>query len=162
MTNKRRSSLPNPRLQLKMILLFICTGLVGLIAQYVFTLYAVFELESVYPEHRDYSVMVTDIMLRQLLVSACFMVPLTLSAGIVVTHRVAGPVYRFTKHMLGIARGENPEPCKIRNGDEFNELCDAINRAVSRLRESDPTDDAPSEVDKEESNQDMATVSADA
>ncbi len=133
--HKRRSSLPNPRLQLKMILLFICTGLVGLIAQYVFTLYAVFDLEAMYPDNRDYSVMVTDIMWHQMLVSACFMVPLTLSAGIVVTHRVAGPTYRFTKYLRELTSEGFSRPCSIRDGDEFGELCEAINTAVASLRQ---------------------------
>ncbi|MEM7262126.1 MAG: hypothetical protein AAF488_09055 [Planctomycetota bacterium] len=134
MAHKRRSSLPNARLQLKMILLFVCTGLVGLIAQYVFTLYSIFDLEALYPEHQEYSALITDSMLRQMLISACFMIPLTISAGIVVTHRVAGPAYRFVQYMRGISKGEYTGPCTIREGDEFNDLCVAINGAVDRLR----------------------------
>lgn len=64
--------------------------------------------------------------------------PVTIVAGVLITHRWAGPVYRFEQYLAAIARGEDPGPCKIRKGDEMQELCARINEAVAALRKPAP------------------------
>ena len=72
------------------------------------------------------------------------LVPLMAIVGILATHRIAGPVYRFEKHLELLARGEKPGPCIIRKGDELQELCQWINRAAERWTSAD---DASSQED---------------
>jgi signal transduction histidine kinase len=62
------------------------------------------------------------------------LLPTMLVVGILVTHRIAGPVYRFEQYLGALARGENPGPCHIRRGDELQELCQQINAAFETLR----------------------------
>ena len=57
-----------------------------------------------------------------------------IAVGILVTFRVAGPVYRFEQHLGSLARGEDPGTCRIRKGDELQDLCASINAAVETLR----------------------------
>ena len=80
-----------------------------------------------------------------LVLSFAILLPLTLSIGILVTFRVAGPVFRFEQHLGQIARGEAVGPCRIRKGDEFQELCIVINEAVDHLSESRDVDSPESE-----------------
>lgn len=61
------------------------------------------------------------------------LLPFLVSVGLVVTHRIAGPIYRFQEHLKAIAEGRAPGPCKIRRQDEFQELCRRINEAVDAL-----------------------------
>lgn len=74
------------------------------------------------------------ILFGNLALTLAVLLPLMLVVGVLVTHRIAGPVFRFEEHLGAIARGEDPGICRIRKGDELHELCDAINAAVQRLR----------------------------
>ena len=51
-----------------------------------------------------------------------------------VTFRIAGPIYRFEQYLAGIAEGRQLGPCRIREGDELVELCARINEATAPLR----------------------------
>lgn len=74
--------------------------------------------------------------------------PSLLVFSILMTFRFAGPLYRIRRHLREIADGEQPGECRLRDGDELQDLCDVLNRAVARLRgdgasEQEP-EDAPS------------------
>ena len=62
------------------------------------------------------------------------LLPLMLVVGVLVTHRVAGPIYRFEQHLGAIARGEDPGVCRIRKTDELHDLCRIINEAVDAMK----------------------------
>jgi len=52
-----------------------------------------------------------------------------------VTHRFAGPLYRFQQVAERIAAGDLPIRVKLRKGDDLPELEDAMNRALTVLDE---------------------------
>jgi signal transduction histidine kinase len=62
--------------------------------------------------------------------------PLIFAVGVLITHRIAGPVYRFEQYLGQVARGEEVGPCRIRSGDELQDLCDVINDATAALQAS--------------------------
>jgi hypothetical protein len=64
------------------------------------------------------------------LLTAGVFVPLMAAVGILLTFRIAGPVYRFEKHLQQLLRGEQPGKCSIRKHDEFAELCALLNQYV--------------------------------
>lgn len=70
------------------------------------------------------------------------LLPATSVFGILITFRTAGPIHRFKQYLASVARGEQPGPCRIRKGDELQDLCDAINEALAQARREGP---APSE-----------------
>ena len=78
--------------------------------------------------------MLPDLMLEVLLFSFGILMPVTVAVGVLVTFRIAGPVYRFEQYLESIARGEEVGPCKLRKGDELTELCDRINQASVYLQ----------------------------
>jgi hypothetical protein len=73
-----------------------------------------------------------------LAVSFLVLMPLTFGVGVIVTFRVAGPLYRFDQHLKAIARGEDPGECRIRKDDELQDLCATLNAAIGVLRKADP------------------------
>lgn len=135
MAIKRRSNLPKSRVQLKVVMVFLGIGLISLVAQYIFSLYAVRDLLQPYPRFgAEFDRKLTSDLFMQLLTAACLLVPLTLSLGILVTFRIVGPAKRMEDYLNAVAMGDQIGPCRIRDGDELGDLCDALNRAVSRLR----------------------------
>ncbi len=80
---------------------------------------------------------IPGILWRTLLMSVLVFLPLIALVGVSATFRIAGPVYRFEQHLRSVAAGEQTGPCKIREGDELHELCDAINNAIEPLRARD-------------------------
>lgn len=79
--------------------------------------------------------------------SLAILVPVTFVFGILLTFRVAGPIYRFEQYLRSVAKGEQIGPCKIRQGDELQPLCDAINEATEplRMRRSAPQEEESAE-----------------
>jgi len=90
----------------------------------------------------------TGILFTCIVLSLLVLAPTMLAVGILVTHRIAGPVYRFEQHLRALARGESPGPCKIRGGDELQELCRLINSAVEALRARGSRADAAAAPDE--------------
>ena len=58
--------------------------------------------------------------------------------GIVITHRIAGPVYRVRRLLLDLGEGRRDVPRHgLREGDELRELFDAASSLVKTLRTED-------------------------
>jgi nitrogen fixation/metabolism regulation signal transduction histidine kinase len=55
--------------------------------------------------------------------------------GILITHRVAGPVMVVRRKMDDLANGDFNASVHLRNNDEFKELADSFNNMVVKLRE---------------------------
>jgi hypothetical protein len=56
------------------------------------------------------------------------------SIGLILSHRVAGPLYRLKKHILMVADGETTDDVKFRKGDHFLEVASAYNLQMERHR----------------------------
>jgi hypothetical protein len=56
--------------------------------------------------------------------------------GLLLSHRVAGPLYRLRKHLGSVARGETLSDVRFRKGDFFPEVADAYNLQMIRYREA--------------------------
>lgn len=64
----------------------------------------------------------------------------TLALGLVVvvvtllvSHKIAGPMFRFEKDINRIAGGDLKSRIRIRKGDQFQELAESLNRMVESL-----------------------------
>lgn len=55
-------------------------------------------------------------------------------AGIVVTHKVAGPVYKMRRQLRRLEKGDFEIPSPLRRGDELKDFFDAFNSMVRSLR----------------------------
>ncbi|MFZ9889152.1 MAG: hypothetical protein ACO3JL_16775 [Myxococcota bacterium] len=58
-------------------------------------------------------------------------------AGVIITHRVAGPVALLHRHFATMLDGKYPQLRSLRAGDEFRDAFEAFGRFVNSLRERD-------------------------
>ncbi|MEX1024402.1 MAG: hypothetical protein WD226_04930 [Planctomycetota bacterium] len=70
-----------------------------------------------------------------ILVTVGVLLPTILLIGVLATHRIAGPIYRFEKYLRDVAMGVAQGPCHLRKNDELGDLCDMLNVALERTRE---------------------------
>ena len=68
-------------------------------------------------------------------VSLLILVPLMVSAGILVTHRLVGPLYAIRMYLTAITQGEDPGPCVLRRKDHLQDLCALLNDATQSVRQ---------------------------
>ena len=54
--------------------------------------------------------------------------------SIFLSHRIAGPVYRFEKSVRAISSGDLSFQIKLRKTDELKDLADDINKMIGNLR----------------------------
>jgi len=66
---------------------------------------------------------------------SAFLAGATISVGgLLLSHRIAGPLYRLHKHLLAVAAGNTTSDVKFRDKDYFQELPPALNQVLARMR----------------------------
>jgi hypothetical protein len=132
---KRRIKLIKARIQIRLIAWFASMAAIALLLQFTLLGLSLSELAMTMPSGGDYlSEATPGMLLRALALSFGVLLPLICGLGVLVTFRLAGPIYRFEQHLGAVARGEDPGPCRIREGDELQELCGLINAALDAAR----------------------------
>jgi hypothetical protein len=132
---KRRNKLIQPRLQLRLVFTFLGVALLALLMQFLLFGATLSSLADELPQ--DGPALLDRIPHYTLLafaISLCVLLPMTLCVGVIVTFRIAGPIYRFEQHLEAIARGEDPGVCRIRRDDELQQFCKTLNAALDKLR----------------------------
>ena len=134
--NKRRIKIIRPKLQMKLTLTFVGLTLLALMLQFMVFLAAMTRIAVSLPSDHDVLMdEVPEVLVQSLLLTFCVVVPLIFLVGVLLTFRIAGPVYRFETYFKQLLRGENPGECKLRQGDELNELCELINQVTQPMRD---------------------------
>ncbi|MBI1382677.1 MAG: HAMP domain-containing protein [Planctomycetaceae bacterium] len=137
---KRRIKLIRPRLQLKLVTVFAGIAVLALLLQCLLFYRTMAAMALQLPNDGLIVMSEVNANLGQILMlSLVVLLPATFWIGILVTFRVAGPVYRLETYLKQVARGDRPEDCRLRQGDELMELCAAVNEATRPLRQ--PADD---------------------
>lgn len=79
----------------------------------------------------------TPSLLRIAIVWAALMAGLgglfALLTGLLMTHRMAGPIHKFKNELQRIEAGQAPRPIRLRQGDEFVDMAEALNGALEAL-----------------------------
>jgi hypothetical protein len=143
---KRSKKLIQPRLQLRLTFTFLGVALLALLLQFLLFGATISALAAELPQ--DGPVLLDRIPQYTLLVfgiSICVLLPMTLCVGVLVTFRIAGPLYRFEQHLKAIARGEDPGVCRIRREDELQDFCKTLNAALDKMRSARPTETVAAE-----------------
>jgi hypothetical protein len=151
---KRRRKLINPGLQLRMTGVFCMAAVAGVLAQFILLNSVLSEVGREYPAHAEIlQEQWPAMMLKTVWITLGLILPFTLGLGILVTFRIAGPLYRFETYLGQVARGEDPGPCRIRKGDMLQSTCDVINTLCEpiRLRNSAARDALAQQVEQVES-----------
>ncbi len=74
------------------------------------------------------------VLLAKLGIALLIFAPMTLALGIILMHRIAGPLYRFDMFLRAVVNGEHPDACRIRSSDELKEFCVLLNRMTAPMR----------------------------
>jgi len=92
------------------------------------------KLASVYPQGRlIYVLRATNLaLIRNLLLVS----PLIFILGLLFSHRIAGPVYRISKTLEEITKGNLGLKIKLRKGDELVDLADMINNLTDNINKT--------------------------
>jgi methyl-accepting chemotaxis protein len=137
---QRNQKLIYPKFQLKLIGTFFLLACISALFQVLLLNLSLQELAPRLGEGGEaLLVLLNELFRKNLLIAFVCLMPLMLVVGVLVTHRIAGPVFRMERHLEALARGENPGECRIRRNDEFQELCQRINdaqRALTAARDS--------------------------
>jgi len=130
----RKRKLIDKSLQLRMVAIFVTIGCASVLFQVILMNASLLELAR---ETSDGGLAMLESARGRVAMNIVWtlgvMIPLMVSIGIASTHRVAGPAYRMRRHLEEIAAGGPVTRCRIRKGDEFQALCDALNAAIERL-----------------------------
>lgn len=68
-----------------------------------------------------------------------FSIPLLfvmVASVVVLTHRIAGPIYRLEKTIDMIIRGDDVGPINLRKNDEIKELAEKMNHLIGLIKKS--------------------------
>ena len=141
----RKNKLIKPRLQLKIAFAFVLlAGIAGMV-QAMFLVRALSTLAGQAGDEQGLLMaQVSGVVQEHFVLGFLVLAPLFLIFGILVTFRIAGPVYRMELYLKELAAGGYSGPCSIRKGDELQELCEVLNQAVGRLRVSESEETAGS------------------
>jgi len=56
-------------------------------------------------------------------------------AGIIITHKVAGPIFKMKRHLKDVGEGHLKIPGRLRKGDELVDFFDTFDHMVRQLRQ---------------------------
>lgn len=136
MARLRTRKLIKTSLQLRLTLVFTGLGVIAALFQLILLNRSLARLAERLPVDGDVLLVALPQTLAQnLVLTLLVLLPVLVGVGVLVTHRIAGPVYRFEQWLGELERGRDPGPCALRDGDELQELCAKLNAAVSALRE---------------------------
>lgn len=131
----RLRKLVHPRLQLRLTLSFVGLSFLALAFQFVlFTSVMSETLDSTPGAFADHFAEVAGAYRRVFLISLGVVLPLTALVGVLTTFRIVGPLFNISRFLRRTLDGENPENCRLRGGDEYQELCELVNEVTAPLR----------------------------
>lgn len=139
----RRNYFVNPRLQLRLIfvanvLALIAASVVGTLALYtqsqlddyrtVFALCAPNNPALAYIAERqsDFGRLCVLVAILQWLIFNLM--------ALILSHRIAGPLYRLEHHLEAVGSGQEPVDVAFRKGDLYESLAAACNKVMTRMR----------------------------
>lgn len=134
--NRRRIVLVNPRLQMRILLLLLASVGSAVCLQALLTARSLSDLALRVPNDGQFLLDETvGIVVRGTVLSVLVLLPMFGLLTVVGTFRLFGPLYRFERFLEGVADGTHPQACRIREGDELQELCDLLNEVTRDTRE---------------------------
>jgi hypothetical protein len=86
------------------------------------------------------------LMLAAVGLSILFFTPVLVWLGVLVTFRVAGPIYRMEMFLRQIISGERADDCRLRKDDKLHDFCALLNEATRPLRKEPVEEGADFEV----------------
>ncbi len=138
---RRKVRLIERGLQLRLTLTFVGLSALSLLLQYILFMSVLTRTAVGLPnDGMHFMQQGNGVLLGRFLASFGVLLPLTFGIGVIVTHRFAGPVHRLQEHLEQTLRGARPADCRLREGDELQELCALVNQVTESLRRGESTE----------------------
>jgi len=149
----RRKRLINPRVQLRLTAIFLLLSLLATVGVALALSLSLMDLMQ--HDGLDKHTLAdgwVGIVIENVGLVALVLVPLCVLVGIRATFPILGPLYRIEQFLRAVRDGSHPEPCRIRKGDEFQELCTLLNEVTAGLRagQREPTAEPEARVASKE------------
>jgi methyl-accepting chemotaxis protein len=135
---KRKIFIINKKYQFRYLFIIISTMLISMASVYFTVFYVIWN--KVIDEFffvPEASKKLADIFVQtsQLLVIPVILLAVIFTfAGIILSHRVAGPIFRVERVANELAKGNLDIKIKFRKGDELHELADSLNDMIMGIR----------------------------
>jgi hypothetical protein len=132
---KRKQKLINPRLQLRLVAIFLCAAGLAVQVEAILIATTLSHLAGQMPN--DGAVLLDQLpefVRTNLLLTFLVLAPLMLGVGVVATFKIAGPLYRFEQFLIAVRDGTQVGPCRIRDGDELQYICNLLNEVTEAQR----------------------------
>ncbi|MCX5686936.1 MAG: methyl-accepting chemotaxis protein [Candidatus Omnitrophica bacterium] len=136
---KRTQYLVQKKFQLKYVglilaLTFLTAVLCSYVVYYTMMINLGEKLASVYPQGRLVSIV--KIVNFRICLSVLLISPFMALIGILLSHKIAGPIFRMETFLKNMTAGDLTSRITLRSGDELISLADGINNAAGALRAS--------------------------
>lgn len=136
--NQRKNFIINPKLQYSFLAFSLVMSLVSISIFYLATLYLFWRFEQAgysvgIPEGHIFYRFIDNqrsVMNTILLIAAPIITLVTCYTGIKFSHRVAGPIYRLTKHLEDLNGTNELKEVRFRKKDFFGELQNEFNKFI--------------------------------
>ena len=138
---QRKIILINPRFQLKLSAYFAFLTVANIAIfyaciRYFFQVFVDMGIEIGLPNNHVYFMFVEDQMLTMnivFLITSFLTIGLLMVFGVYISHKIAGPLYRFCHHLTDIAEGKKEvSEIKFRDGDFFPEVAECFNKTIKK------------------------------
>ncbi|MCH8332682.1 hypothetical protein IIC65_02020 [Candidatus Sumerlaeota bacterium] len=127
--NRRRRFWINPRYQGRYLLTILLLELIVMAATAILSFSLAFILiDPDFEAGPSWAVIFTG-FITVLLMAAAALIYL----GVHISHKVCGPALRLQKTLEAVRRGEKPAAIHLRDGDDLQELTEALNGALGSL-----------------------------
>ena len=136
--NKRKQYFIDKRFQLKFVLKFCLILLLGVVISTSLLLF--FSQDTLTSSFDHSKLRITNTAVAILpsviftnLITLALITMATIFVTVVVSHRIAGPLFRFEKEMKTIGQGDLTKKVVLRSHDQVSAVADAMNHMVSAL-----------------------------
>jgi len=147
--NLRKKKLIEPGIQLRFFALFLATVCVAALVQTIVLGYVLREVAARLPHDGEaVAERIPGALALGMGATLVLLAPVTLALGVRTTFPIVGPLYRIRQHLGLVVAGERPGPCRIRKGDELQELCALLNRALEPVQCAGSEPERPSDASR--------------
>lgn len=136
MKNKRSRKLIRYDLQLKVVLITLFVASLVLLIHFQLSLAALWTLSELVTQNTSVTVVLEEMrrsIVSKFLISAAMAIPLAAAVGILFSFKFSGPIHRFKLFFRDLVDGCWDRPCKLRKGDDLQDICDDINHAMNAV-----------------------------
>lgn len=131
-TPNRKTYIVDPKVQYKIVFFL---GGIALICACIIMVVTYNQLVKYSPVVEGSGDFVRDTIIRVAIVVGVMIVYFVI-AGVVLTHRVAGPIFKLQEELKKYLNGEEIPPITFRKDDEFQELPALINRIIEKNKKA--------------------------